>query len=228
MIPQVESEPALSEAMSEANTGKDQSMEEILQSIKRIIADEEVAPAQGASEPAAESPVADGKVKGSDILELKDLVDTQVHSEMPSGGQDILGMIDASLEVAPPAPPPPAPQPEPAPAPAPQHIMTEPSMPATPKQEDVLANIDTLLDDQAVKISANALQSLKEAKAEPAPAPVMETPKTPSPVFRSGTTLEDLALEALKPELKQWLNANLPAMVERMVSAEIKKITGKA
>jgi cell pole-organizing protein PopZ len=38
-------------------------------------------------------------------------------------------------------------------------------------------------------------------------------------------TLEDLVREMLKPMLKAWLDANLPDMVERMVRAEIERVS---
>jgi cell pole-organizing protein PopZ len=38
-------------------------------------------------------------------------------------------------------------------------------------------------------------------------------------------TLEDLVREMLKPMLKAWLDDNLPNMVERMVRAEIERVS---
>jgi uncharacterized protein len=38
-------------------------------------------------------------------------------------------------------------------------------------------------------------------------------------------TLEDLVCEMLKPMLKSWLDANLPDMVERLVRAEIERVS---
>jgi cell pole-organizing protein PopZ len=47
-------------------------------------------------------------------------------------------------------------------------------------------------------------------------------------IVRSGeTSLEGLTRELLRPMLAEWLDANLPAMVERMVQAEIARIVGK-
>ncbi|CAM4283404.1 Pole-organizing protein PopZ [Novosphingobium lubricantis] len=47
-------------------------------------------------------------------------------------------------------------------------------------------------------------------------------------IVRSGeTSLEGLVREMLKPMLAEWLERNLPAMVEKMVSAEIARIAGK-
>lgn len=43
----------------------------------------------------------------------------------------------------------------------------------------------------------------------------------------SERTLEGLVRELLRPMLKDWLDQNLPGIVERMVSREIMRITGK-
>lgn len=47
-------------------------------------------------------------------------------------------------------------------------------------------------------------------------------------IVRSGeTSLEGLVRELLRPALTDWLDRNLPALVERMVAAEIARIVGK-
>jgi cell pole-organizing protein PopZ len=47
-------------------------------------------------------------------------------------------------------------------------------------------------------------------------------------IVRSGeTSLEGLTRELLRPMLAEWLAANLPAMVESLVQAEIARIVGK-
>ncbi|MFN3423653.1 MAG: DUF2497 domain-containing protein [Novosphingobium meiothermophilum] len=47
-------------------------------------------------------------------------------------------------------------------------------------------------------------------------------------IVRSGeTSLEGLVRDLLRPMLSDWLDRNLPAMVERMVAAEIARIAGK-
>jgi uncharacterized protein len=38
-------------------------------------------------------------------------------------------------------------------------------------------------------------------------------------------TLEDVVRETLRPMLKSWLDENLPDVVERMVEAEIERVT---
>ncbi len=47
-------------------------------------------------------------------------------------------------------------------------------------------------------------------------------------VHRGGPTIEDLVREELRPFLKAWLDANLPALVERVVRAEIERVLGRA
>lgn len=47
-------------------------------------------------------------------------------------------------------------------------------------------------------------------------------------IVRSGeTSLEGLTRELLRPMLAEWLEANLPSMVEKLVQAEIARIVGK-
>ncbi|MBI1403965.1 MAG: DUF2497 domain-containing protein [Porphyrobacter sp.] len=47
-------------------------------------------------------------------------------------------------------------------------------------------------------------------------------------IVRSGeTSLEGLTRELLRPMLAQWLEEHLPAMVEKLVQAEIARIVGK-
>ena len=66
-----------------------------------------------------------------------------------------------------------------------------------------------------------ARQSLEALNAAVSPAaPAASAPS-------GGRTMEEVVLEALRPMLKDWLDANLPAMVEAMVAKEISRITGK-
>ena len=67
-----------------------------------------------------------------------------------------------------------------------------------------------------------ARQSLEALTAAVTPAPAA----APAPAA-GGRTMEDVVLDALRPMLKDWLDANLPSMVESMVAKEISRITGK-
>lgn len=49
-------------------------------------------------------------------------------------------------------------------------------------------------------------------------------PHIHSPASRSGTTLEELVIEALQPYLAEWLDKNLPTLVHQIVEKEIKRL----
>ncbi len=44
-------------------------------------------------------------------------------------------------------------------------------------------------------------------------------------LVQNARTLEDLVREMLRPMLKAWLDDNLPSMVERLVRAEIERVS---
>ncbi|HXA22876.1 MAG TPA: DUF2497 domain-containing protein [Acetobacteraceae bacterium] len=46
-------------------------------------------------------------------------------------------------------------------------------------------------------------------------------------VHSGGPTIEDIVREELRPLLKEWLDANLPPMVERLVRVEIERVVGR-
>lgn len=204
--------------MADSPKDSDQSMEDILQSIKRIIADENEAP------PAAPT--------GSDVLELTDLLaeDVAVPAAPPS-----------------PEPPPPAPEPVPEPpavsdvgtlsideimaTPTPPAPVVEPEhspnlareIPPSPVPEPepsapVGEDIGSLMSESAVSAAAAAMSALAHRPSRYV--------GHDSPVFRSGVTVEDLVLETLRPMLKEWLDNNLPAMVRQLVEREIRRISG--
>ncbi|MEQ8388013.1 MAG: DUF2497 domain-containing protein [Alphaproteobacteria bacterium] len=51
---------------------------------------------------------------------------------------------------------------------------------------------------------------------------------TPDPTGLGNRTLEAIVRDLLRPLLKDWLDQNLPAIVERLVQAEIRKIARRA
>jgi uncharacterized protein len=87
----------------------------------------------------------------------------------------------------------------------------------TETQETEKATQDLLDDNKArsLRHSFSTLQTL----SDPGVAPQ---------IVRSGeTSLEGLARELLRPMLKDWLDTNLPGIVESMVEREIARITKK-
>ena len=47
-------------------------------------------------------------------------------------------------------------------------------------------------------------------------------------IMNSGLTIEQYVLEMLRPMLREWLDQNLPPMVERLVEREIEKLARRA
>lgn len=247
------------------------SMEEILASIRRIIADDEAKPAGGEKAPpaAAKAPV------------MSDIPPSRIAPPKPAAAK--------------PAPPPPAaPKPAPAPAPAPAAAPAPASSPAASSAGNNQDDIDALL---AGLDEATSPEEVRAAEPEPEPEPeVLELtdemaipeppapmPHPPNPSFRTveprddlefserplsrppvfehpaydapppqqpilssstvsavesafnalahtvlsnnARTLEDLVKEMLRPMLKSWLDDNLPGLVERIVKAEIERVS---
>ena len=147
----------------------------------------------------------------------------------------------AELEA--PAPePPPEPEPEPAPQGADVLDLTE-AMTAAPVSSPLppSPNFRTIDGDGDVVFSERAPEPLPPAPprsyAPPAPDAGLISSATAAAVdsaFNSlaatvighnARTLEDLVKEMLRPLLKSWLDDNLPSLVERIVRAEIERVS---
>ncbi len=200
-----------------ANESADElSMEEILQSIRRIIAEEndEGTPSPETSE-----------AEGDDVLELTEVVEDPMENRDPLAAIDAIMASSAAPEPAPmeamamPAPPT-APAPEmprfEEPAPRAFEPRELPKAPPEPVAEDVLVSEST------AAAAINSLRSVRDTAhraAEHRPHGL---------TFRTGTTVEDLVIEALRPMLKDWLDTHLPHTVERIVQREIQRIAQEA
>ncbi|HKX78599.1 MAG TPA: DUF2497 domain-containing protein [Novosphingobium sp.] len=78
---------------------------------------------------------------------------------------------------------------------------------------------------EASLINPAAQASMRESLAALA---MLAEPGAQPRIVRSGeTSVEDLMRELLRPALAEWLDRNLPPMVESMVSAEIRRIAAK-
>ena len=81
------------------------------------------------------------------------------------------------------------------------------------------------LADEVPLIADGVRSAMQENLA--ALAMMAEPPARPQIVRQGETSLEGLTRELLRPMLAEWLEANLPAMVEKLVQAEIARIVGK-
>jgi len=223
------------------------SMEEILASIRRIIADDETkAPATEQSPAAKPAPVAAAAPKPAPV----------------AGAAGSPAMTSQSAS----EPPKPAPQPAPNNQDDIDALLADFDAPATPKADAPEDDVLELTDDMALpdmpdptfdKVEpANDLEFNEVAMASERRYPAAERP---SGVGRGGMdafaasemlsqstvsavesafsslantvlsnnarTLEDLVREMLRPMLKSWLDDNLPGLVERIVKAEIERVS---
>jgi hypothetical protein len=183
-------------------------MEEILASIRRIIADDtsqaparpmpRVVPgAQNAdhamvSRPSEPLPPPEPQATDPDILELTQPVDTGAAPTFTHvRGPDVIFREEEQRQEArapaPPPPPTPRPMPASAPAPAPEGALLSPH------------------SSHAVSAAFNSLAS--------------------TVLSENSRTLEDIVKEMMRPMLKNWLDENLPGMVERIVRSEIERVS---
>lgn len=196
-------------------------MEEILASIRRIIADDQKEPeppppAASAKpapvkevpkpEPVAVAPPPEPDFEEDDVLDLAGVAEpvrkASLDLDMPEiGFRDDEPIDFDAIEIDPePEPEPvkaaaPPPQPAPPPPPPPQPA------PAAPAAESRLLSRESDASvSQAFTLLANTVLS------------------------NNARTLEDLVQEMLRPMLKAWLDDNLPVMVERLVRAEIERV----
>ncbi len=157
--------------------------------------------------------------------------ETQAGAKPPEDDVLVLdpGMLVKDREDAPPAAamvpePEPGPQAEPEIDPAPLVVAPPPpEAPSTeaPSMEAALAAVDMesslLANDTAESAAASILGLVRTLAADRL-----------TPVHRAGPTIEDLVREEVRPLLKVWLDAHLPALVERLVRNEIERVVNRA
>lgn len=192
--------------MSENPSEQEPSIEEILSSIRQIISDDDDddTTVDEPKEEVLESPVREGT---DDVLELTedDLVEDEPEPTPEPEPEEIeIDMRDMEEE--------PAAEPEPEPEPAVddiiEQIRSEPAKPNT-VPSDILSS----------GTQAAAIGSISKLAS-----------KMPINSGRSydGVTLEDIVREMLHPMLREWMDDNLPPMVERIVQKELEKLARRA
>ncbi len=220
------------------------SMEEILASIRRIIADDEAKPAEPAPAPAASPP------KPAVVASAPPPAPKPAPAPAPkapekapepaaSNSQDDIDAMLASFDAV-------APEPEVPAAPLADDVfeLTD-EMVVAEEPEPAFKRVEPADDLEFAEAVAASMQPPRfdspsyepPPREQPAMAPQMMSPSTASAVesaFHSlantvlsnnARTLEDLVKEMLRPMLKSWLDDNLPGLVERIVKAEIERVS---
>ncbi len=204
-------------------------MEEILASIRRIIADDDATRPQPASpdpvapppvespRPAAAAPGA-GVLAGSAMRQAEiDAMLTRLTAASAAGSSarqerepDVLDLTEAMAT----SPAPPAPgfrtiDGEPdvifENAPAERHAAEEPMAAESPPAADIDRHLISQSTSAAIDSAFNTLAQ--------------------TVLIQNARTLEDLVREMLRPMLKTWLDDNLPGLVERLIRAEIERVS---
>lgn len=209
-------------------------MEEILASIRRIISeDEHGLGAPKATDFAPPKPVDFGAAKPAEYGAPRSPELTALPPNLPSvpvSAADIDALFSA--RVADFAPPleirNEAPHVEPAPIPAP---VVEPRMlrpaPLPPVSEPVRAPAPAPFAAPPVRSVVDE-QPASEPLLSPAADAIVNSAfgNLASTVLAGNSrTLEDLVKDMLRPMLKQWLDTNLPPLVERLVRDEIERVS---
>jgi cell pole-organizing protein PopZ len=213
----------ISEATAAEQRAHEPSMEEILASIRRIIADDQMLPI---TRPTAREPEPETAAAPAPVA--------------PRVEAPIARQVFVAAPVVPPVPEARIEEPHvvaSAPAPA-EALVPEPVEPPAPfveRRPEAVA--------RPIRIET---PPRPQPPAQPARAPVREAPRQESPALLSpemgasvssafnalATTMvlqnqgmiEEATRELLRPMLKQWLDDNLPIMVERLVRIEIERV----
>jgi len=180
--------------MSDAKGQHEPSMEEILASIRRIIAEDGEQPE--AAPPTAVPAPASGE---DEILELTEVVTDDGSVEQAD---------EEPEEVAEKMTPP---EPEPPPEVEPPMRMAAPA--------ELPDGGERLVSDAAAAASLAALSQLNRLNE-----PKVEKRMSDIPLGEGQMTIEDMVREMLRPLLKEWLDSNLPHLVERVVQDEVQRL----
>jgi uncharacterized protein len=224
--------------MNQPAKAQEPSMEEILASIRRIIADDDTAkPAKPEPpKPAAAAP-APPPAKAAPPPPPAPAAEPAAMSQ-----DDIDAMLAGFEQPPPPAPAPPPPPPEPE---ADILDLTEAMAAPSPAPEPTFRTIGTEPDvmfaeppepESAPPSAAPTARPVQAVAAQPAEPPMLSATATAAVdaafnslaqtvLVHNAKTLEDLVKEMLRPMLKSWLDDNLPNMVERLVRAEIERVS---
>lgn len=219
--------------MNQPAKSHEPSMEEILASIRRIIADDDAKGATPASvEPLprpAPSPVVmtptPPVTPPSPVEFLRDIPPAPPEPvAAEEGSADILELTEDMRAPEPPA------MPFTTVDPQPDVVFSEPPPEPEPEIEPERVELDATAHDPLEE----ARQTLSAQMETDRPLLSRSTSAAVDSAFASLThtvlsqnarTLDDLVKDMLRPMLKSWLDDNLPSLVERLVRAEIERVS---
>lgn len=200
---------ATNAAFQPGQASAEPSMEEILASIRKIIADDSLGTKKDEVPPpvpvAAPVVIEEPEPDDSDVLDLADIATVAEQSDdvLIGVGEEV---PDMSFDEMPGMPEPVMVDVDIPPAPMPVPVMVTPP----PAPLSTPAAMEThILSNETSGLVASAFASLSRNAAMPAP----------------GRSIEDVVSELLRPMLRDWMDSHLPAIVERLVKAEIERVS---
>lgn len=197
--------------MSEAGNQQEPSMEEILASIRKIISEDgddeqqEAAAEEAGAEEAPLELVEEAEPEEAP-LELTDEAVPEEEHEIEFVEEEPEPMAaEAAI-------PEPEPEPEPVfePEPIPEPVFAAPPAPVAFGEKPA--------EFEEKIVSGSALQAGAAAFGE------LARTVRPDRAPGGGITVEQLASDLMRPMLREWLDENLPGMVERLVKREIERM----
>lgn len=199
-----------SAAVQDTKDDNEPSMEEILASIRKIIADDSLGTKK--DEPQAKKPVR--KEPEPELVSEPAAVDVMMEQEEED--EDVLDLASVAKVTGKPeevsVPVVPVEEELPEMMFEPVEVMVNPPAPApvVPPApiNHVAALEDRILSDNTGNLVSQAFQSLSR--------------HTPMPAV--GRSLEDVVVELVRPMLRGWLDDHLPGIVEKLVKAEIERV----
>ncbi len=190
-------------------------MEEILASIRRIIADEEPgksaaksATAAPAAAPRASAPPATARRGTAPGMKQSEVDSMLANLDAPPGadaaGKDVLDLTESMAASR----------------------STGPSFKTIDGQPDVVFSDDSAVPEPRASGESRrpAGSGLLSNTATDAVNSAFNT-LAQTVLVQNARTLEDLVREMLRPMLKAWLDDNLPGMVERIIKDEIERVS---
>jgi cell pole-organizing protein PopZ len=226
--------------MTQPAKSQEPSMEEILASIRRIIADDDASksaprPAEAVKPAPRPVPPPTPRITPEPLSPAVQVSAEPVESAAPAAfdepdeedSSDILDLTESMTAAAfEPAPPPTPSRPQPAPS------SSAPS--AMPQFRKIDAFSDVAFDEsepsqaperaEAATVVRSEVDSTLLSRETSAAVDSAFNALAQTVLVQNARTLEDLVREMLRPMLKSWLDDNLPGMVERLVRAEIERV----
>jgi cell pole-organizing protein PopZ len=208
--------------------GDEPSMEDILASIRRILSEEEEEAAAAAAKPAAAAPTAapapaampaaaEPEPEPAPMVEPEPEPEMAMAMEPEPMPQEAVDPFAQDLQPAYEPEPEPMPQHRPAPPP-PRAPMPEPMADVLQLTPDMITT--DIMSEPTVRASTDVLAELARAILDRRDMSIGRSSKD--------LTLEGMVREMLKPILKEWLDRNLPYLIERLVKKEIDTMVNRA